>query len=84
MSLRRCSESHYQLTAGKRVWNVYPGNCRLVGVRETGTMFVKLKDDWTLSDVIDSVDQTLKMWKEANELARRIGAPPVTNPATPN
>jgi hypothetical protein len=28
-------------------------------------MFVKLKDDWTLSDVIYGVDETLKMWKEA-------------------
>lgn len=77
MTLRRCSESHYKLTVGKRVWNVYPGNCRLIGVRDTGTMFVQLKDDWTIADVIDAVDRTLKTWKDAKEHALRIGKPSV-------
>lgn len=82
MQLRRCSESHYQLRAGKMLWNIYPGNRRLVGVRETGTPFVQLKDDWNLLDVVDSIGTTLKTWKEERERARQKGSAPTADPET--
>jgi len=82
MRLRRCSESHYQLRAGAMLWNIYPGNCRLVGMQDTGTPFVKIQKGWQLRDVVQAVSDTLKTWRQERERAEQIGGPQVADPAT--
>jgi hypothetical protein len=85
MTLKRCSESHYQLWHVRKLWNIYPGNCRLMGVLETGTPFIEnLKYDWTLRDVVEAVATTLKLWGTASDHAKAISSTSFADPTKEN
>lgn len=56
LKLKRCTNTHYQLTDGNWLLNLYPGNCRIYHDRNRGSIgpflnFVGIK--WTLAEVVN-------------------------------
>ena len=67
MTLLKHSDSHYQLRFRGFLWNIYPGNLRVI--RENPTPFIKLPENWDLIKLVAAtILQTTPM--EYNELQR--------------
>lgn len=54
LQLRQCDEIHYQLRPRDRTWllNIYPSNRRMYHDPHNPGPFLRMKDDWTLLDVV--------------------------------
>ena len=69
LTLQRFSEAHYRIRTEGMFWDIYPGNQRIRRSMPAVPFIFGLGSDWTLRDVVQQVENTLKAWREAREKA---------------
>ena len=69
LTLQRFSETHYRIRTEGMFWDIHPGNQRIRRSTPAVPFIFGLGSDWTLRDVVQQVENTLKAWREAREKA---------------
>lgn len=69
LTLQRFSETHYRIRTDGMFWDIYPGNQRIRRSTPQCPFIFGLNSDWTLRDVVQQVENTLKAWREARDKA---------------
>ena len=60
LRLSRLSDTHYQLTDGSWLINVYPGNCRLFADKKKARApFLDVPKPWVLDEVVNAAVRAL-------------------------
>ena len=73
LTLQRFSETHYRIRTEGMFWDIHPGNQRIRIITPAVPFIFGLNSDWTLRDVVQQVENTLKAWREAKAKAQQKG-----------